>query len=30
MVAKNLQKNIMKMAEMMGLEKEHHYIQRAC
>ena len=27
MVAKNLQKNIMKMAEMMGLEKEHHYIQ---
>ena len=27
MVAKNLAKNIMKMAEMMGLEKEHHYIQ---
>ena len=27
MVAKNLQKNIMKMAKMMGLEKEHHYIQ---
>ena len=27
MVAKNLQKNIMKMAEMMGLEKEHSYIQ---
>lgn len=27
MVAKNLQRNIMKMAEMMGLEKEHHYIQ---
>ena len=27
MVAKNLQKNIMKMAEMMGLEKEHNYIQ---
>tara|TARA_B100001057_G_scaffold355847_1_gene357881 strand:+ start:156 stop:2126 length:1971 start_codon:yes stop_codon:yes gene_type:complete len=27
MVAKNLAKNIMKMAKMMGLEKEHHYIQ---
>ena len=27
MVAKNLAKNIMKMAEMMGLEKEHNYIQ---
>lgn len=27
MVAKNLAKNIMKMAEMMGLEKEHSYIQ---
>jgi hypothetical protein len=27
MVAKNLAKNIMKMAELMGLEKEHHYIQ---
>jgi len=27
MVAKNLQRNIMKMAEMMGLEKEHNYIQ---
>ena len=27
MVAKNLQKNIMKMAKMMGLEKEHNYIQ---
>jgi len=27
MVAKNLAKNIMKMAKMMGLEKEHSYIQ---
>ena len=27
MVAKNLAKNIMKLAEMMGLEKEHNYIQ---
>jgi hypothetical protein len=27
MVAKNIAKNIMKMAEMMGLEKEHDYIQ---
>ena len=27
MVAKNIAKNIMKMAEMMGLENEHDYIQ---
>jgi len=27
MVAKNLAKNIMKMGKMMGLEKEHSYIQ---
>jgi hypothetical protein len=27
MVAKNLAKNIMKLAEMMGLEEEHNYIQ---
>ena len=27
MVAKNLAKNIMRMAEMMGLEEEHQYIQ---
>ena len=27
MVAKNLHRNIMKMAEMMGLEKEHNYVQ---
>jgi hypothetical protein len=27
MVAKNIAKNIMKMANMMGLEKEHDYIQ---
>tara|TARA_Y100000385_G_scaffold162851_1_gene168815 strand:+ start:205 stop:1953 length:1749 start_codon:yes stop_codon:yes gene_type:complete len=27
MVAKNIAKNIMKMASMMGLEKEHSYIQ---
>lgn len=27
MVGKNLAKNIMKLAEMMGLEKEHDYIQ---
>ena len=27
MVAKNLHKNIMKMAQMMGLEKEHSFVQ---
>jgi len=27
MVAKNIAKNIMKMAKLMGLEKEHDYIQ---
>jgi len=27
MVAKNIAKNIMKMAKLMGLEKEHSYIQ---
>ena len=27
MVAKNLHKNIMKMAQMMGLEKEHYFVQ---
>ena len=27
MVAKNIAKNIMKMGKMMGLEKEHSYIQ---
>lgn len=27
MVAKNLAKNIMKLAEMMGLKEEHNYIQ---